>query len=115
MTEQELALRYAPIVHFDQNETIPLQAVGYTIAKATTRSQSFPKREIVVPQDAAFVIEYAYYWDYDIQHMYDLEHIWVTVSGDGQVMDAEGSFHGKYLKLLLPEPVSYTHLGARHV
>ena len=35
--------------------------------------------------------------------MYDLEHIWVTVSGDGQVMDAEGSFHGKYLKLLLPE------------
>ena len=103
MTEQELALRYAPIVHFDQNETIPLQAVGYTIAKETTRSQSFPKREIVVPQDAAFVIEYAYYWDYDIQHMYDLEHIWVTVSGDGQVMDAEGSFHGKYLKLLLPE------------
>ena len=103
MTEQELTLRYAPIVHFDQNETIPLQAVGYTIAKETTRSQSFPKREIVVPQDAAFVIEYAYYWDYDIQHMYDLEHIWVTVSGDGQVMDAEGSFHGKYLKLLLPE------------
>ena len=44
MTEQELALRYAPIVHFDQNETIPLQAVGYTIAKETTRSQSFPKR-----------------------------------------------------------------------
>ena len=100
MTEQELALRYAPIVHFDQNETIPLQPVGYTIAKETTRSQSFPKREIVVPQDAAFVIEYAYYWDYDIQHMYDLEHIWVTVSVDGQVMDAEGSFHGKYLKLL---------------
>ena len=63
MTEQELALRYEPIVHFDQNETIPLQAVGYTIAKETTRSQSFPKREIVVPQDATFVIEYAYYWD----------------------------------------------------
>jgi hypothetical protein len=35
--------------------------------------------------------------------MYDLEHIWVTVDADGQVIDAEGSFHGKYLKLLLPE------------
>lgn len=103
MTEQELALRYAPIVHFDENETIPLQAVGYTVATQTVRSQSFPKREIEVPLGAACVIEYAYYWDYDIQHMYDLEHIWVTVDADGQVIDAEGSFHGKYLKLLLPE------------
>lgn len=103
MTEQELALRYAPLVRFDEHETIPLQAVGYTIVRETARSESFPKREIVVPRGAACVIEYAYYWDYDIQHMYDLEHIWVTVGEDGQVLDAEGSFHGKYLKLLLPE------------
>ena len=103
MTDHELALRYAPIVHFDANETIPLQAVGYTVARETVRSKSFPKREITVPQGAAFVIEYAYFWDYDIQHMYDLEHIWVAVSQEGEVIDAEGSFHGRYLKLLLPE------------
>jgi hypothetical protein len=52
MTERELALRYAPIVHFDENETIPLQAVGYTVATRTVRSRSFPKREIVVPMGA---------------------------------------------------------------
>ena len=33
MTDHELALHYAPWVHFDRNETIPLRAVGYTIAR----------------------------------------------------------------------------------
>lgn len=102
MTDHELALCYAPIVHFDRNETIPLRAVGYTIARETMRSLSFPKRDLLVPQGAACVIEYAYYWDYDIGHGYDLEHIWVTVGKNGQVMAAEGSFHGQYLNLYIP-------------
>ena len=100
MNDRELALAYAPIIHFDEAETIPLRAVGYTIAHNTMRSDSFPKRELTVPIGASCVIEYAYYWDYDIQHMYDLEHIWITVGEKGEVMDAEGSFHGRYLKLL---------------
>lgn len=103
MTDHELALRYAPIVHFDKKETIPLRAVGYTIARQTIRSVSFPKREIHVPDKAAFVIEYAYYWDYDIGHGYDLEHIWVTIGHDGKLIDSEGSFHGWFFKLYVPE------------
>ena len=95
MNDRELALAYAPIIHFDEAETIPLRAVGYTIAHNTMRSDSFPKRELTVPIGASCVIEYAYYWDYDIQHMYDLEHIWIMVGEKGEVMDAEGSFHGR--------------------
>ncbi len=101
MSDLSLAQRYAPSIHFDAAETIPLQAVGYTVFRGAAQSGSFPKRQVIPPAGAAFVIEYAYYWDYDIQHMYDLEHIWVAVGADGQVLDAEGSFHGRYLKLLL--------------
>ncbi|MBQ8554817.1 MAG: hypothetical protein IJ438_02980 [Clostridia bacterium] len=97
MTDLELALRYAPLIHYDIDETIPLRKVGYTIFREGRRSDSFPKRE-VVPEKGGFVIEYALFWDYDIQHMYDLEHIWVYVTQE-RVTRAEGSFHGKYLTL----------------
>lgn len=100
MTDAELALRFAPILHFDRAETIPLQAVGYTVFRETAPSQSFPGRTVPVPENAACVIEYALFWLYDSQHMYDLEHIWVTVSSKDEVLNAEGSFHGKYLNLL---------------
>ncbi|MCH5286315.1 MAG: hypothetical protein J1E43_02745 [Christensenellaceae bacterium] len=103
MTDHELALRYAPIIHFDRNETIPLLAAGYTIFRETKKSWSFPKRSVPVPPEADFVIEYAYFWDYDIGHMYDLEHIWVTVDKQGKLIAAESSFHGWYLTLLVPE------------
>ena len=98
-----LALKYAPILHMDENETIPLRAVGYTVFRETARSRSFPKRVITVPDPPGYVIEYAYYFDYDIQHMYDLEHIWIEVGKDGESAGAEGSFHGKYLRLMVPE------------
>ncbi len=100
MTDREIALRYAPILHFDRAETIPLSAVGYTVFRKTADSLSFPGRRVAVPEGAAYTVEYALFWLYDSQHMYDLEHIWVTVSAEGAVMSAEGSFHGKYLNLL---------------
>lgn len=98
MDDLALALKYAPIIHYDVDETIPLRRVGYTIFREEMRSDSFPKRT-VKPDLCGLVIEYALFWDYDIQHMYDLEHIWVWVSADGRVARAEASFHGKYLTL----------------
>ena len=102
-TGPELALRYAPIVHFDRNEPLNPRGIGYTVFRETGRSNSFPNRTVDVPEGASFVIEYAYYFDYDIEHMYDLEHIWVMVAEDGAVMGAQGSFHGKYLNLTVPQ------------
>ena len=102
MQDKWLAEKYAPIIHCDVNETIPLVAAGYTIFREEARSDAFPKRT-VKPDEYGLVIEYALYWDFDIQHMYDLEHIWVWVAADGRVTRAEGSFHGKYLTLWEPE------------
>ena len=101
MTELELALRYAPIMHMDRNDTIPLRAVGYTVFRESAPSLSFPGRTVPVPQ-GGLTVEYACYFDYDIGHMYDLEHVWVMVDADGRVADAQGSFHGKYLNVLVP-------------
>ncbi|MBQ8202130.1 MAG: hypothetical protein IJZ74_10250 [Clostridia bacterium] len=98
MDDKRLAVKYAPLIHYDKAETIPLCAVGYTVFREEQRSDSFPKRS-VVPDACGLVIEYALFWDYDIQHMYDLEHIWVWVAADGSVTRAEASFHGKYLNL----------------
>ena len=108
MTNEALALMYAPVIHIDERETIPLVAVGYSILRETGESPSFSR--IVPIKDAAFVIEYAYYWDYDIQHMYDLEHIWVWVGLDGHVCNAQASFHGRYLNSLLKEGTVKTKL-----
>ena len=102
MQDRRLAEKYAPIIHFEAGETIPLAAVGYSIFREEMRSDSFPKRW-VKPEDCGLVIEYALYWDFDIQHMYDLEHIWVWVAADGRVTRAEASFHGKYLTLWEPD------------
>lgn len=103
MTDLDIARRYLPIIHLDRAETIPLRAIGYTVFRTGERSASFPRRIVEVPENAAFTVEYACYWDYDIQHMYDLEHLWVTVGRDGRVLGAQGSFHGRYLTLFDPE------------
>ena len=102
MTDAELAARYLPVFHFDEKETIPLRAVGWTLTRKSLQSPSFPKRMIPVEGNTVLTIEYACYWDYDIQHMYDLEHVWVMIGKDGNLLHAEGSFHGKYLNLWDP-------------
>ncbi len=114
MTDREIALAYAPIVHFDQNETIPLRAVGYSVVRENRASESFPKRNILIGGRTAFAIEYAYYWDYDIQHMYDLEHVWVNVGEDGLPLSAEGSFHGGFIPMYVPgvSPLTGKHIHA---
>ena len=38
MTDRELALRYAPWIHYDAADTIPLRAAGYTGSERTVRN-----------------------------------------------------------------------------
>ncbi len=94
---QILAARYAPILKFDVNEPFLPSAVGYTIFRETTASPSFPRRiELAIEgeSEAALAIEYAIWWDWDIQHLYELEHIWVYLDVDGRVIRGEASWHG---------------------
>ncbi len=112
MTDAELARAYLPDVHYDEAETIPLRAVGYTVARTDMPSPSFPKRMLLAGAHAHMTLEYAFYWDYDIQHMYDLEHIWVLLNDQLQVIGAEGSFHGGFMPLGLTGPL---HVENGHV
>jgi hypothetical protein len=99
--DRALALRYAPRIMFDSREPFMPRYIGVSILDSSGSSPSF-RRSVEVPE-GGFAIEYAVFWDWDIQHLYDLEHLWVFVGPDGKVADAEGSFHGMYIRALLPD------------
>lgn len=99
--EKEVPVKYKPVIMRDKNEPFDIVAAGCTVFRETAQSSSFPKRKVCVERKTtAYVIEYAIWYDYDIQHLYDLEHIWVYVNHDGSVGKVEGSFHGKYLNMV---------------
>lgn len=94
--DHHLAARYAPIIHFDNREPFLPAAVGYTIFRENGPSPSFPRYIDLAEVGSTFAIEYAVWWDWDIQHLYELEHIWVFVNAQGQVVHGEASWHGGY-------------------
>lgn len=100
-TDLDLARNHFPRILFDEAEPFFPIWLGVSVLDAAGRSPSF--RRDLTPPPGGRVIEYAVYWHWDIQHLYDLEHLWVYLDASGTVCDAEGSFHGKYLKALLPD------------
>ncbi len=104
--QRDLAARYAPLIHFDHREPFLPLTVGYTIFEADGSSPSF-ERPIVLRSPshppAAFAIEYAIWWDWDIQHLYELEHTWTYVGADSSIVYAEASWHGEYAPAVLAD------------
>lgn len=100
--EKQLYLirKYQPYLFFDRNEPFFPVEVGYTVFEKDCASPSFD-RTIEFTDPVRRIIEYAIYWDFDIEHMYDLGHVWVYIDGDGEVCECESSFHGTYLRSLL--------------
>jgi glycerophosphoryl diester phosphodiesterase len=99
--ERALAARYAPVLLFDAREPFLPLAAGYTIFRQSGPSPSFRQGFVVdlAPQGqppACFAIEYAIWWDWDIGHLYELEHVWVYVDDGGRVVRCEASWHGGY-------------------
>ncbi len=97
--DHALALRHAPRIRFDAQEPFFPSVVGYTVFRKTGRSPSFP-REIEFAPQVATVIEYAVWWDWDVGHLYELEHIWVHLDSHGNVVKGEASWHGDYNSML---------------
>lgn len=93
-TEQALAKRHAPVLYFDQLEPFLPVAVGYTVFTRDAGSASFKRR--IELGDAVTAIEYAIWWDWDIQHLYELEHFWVYLDADENLIRSEASFHGDF-------------------
>ncbi len=88
-----LAQRHAPLIRFDAREPFLPLAVGYSVFRADGSSPSFP-RQVTLPPGSTAAIEYAIWWDWDIQHLYELEHIRVFVGPDDRPMAADASWHG---------------------
>jgi phosphoglycolate phosphatase-like HAD superfamily hydrolase len=97
---QALARRHAPRLLLDENEPYAALATGYTVYRGEAQSVSSKFR--IVP-DGACVIEYAIWYDWDIQHLYDLEHVWVHVGHDGAVTRVEASRHGSRRRMVRPD------------
>jgi hypothetical protein len=102
-TTRDLVARYAPIILADEREPFAIVAVGYTIFEREDASPSFPNRRVSVgagsphPYNRATrAIEYALWWDWDIGHLYELEHAWTFIGADGAVVAVEASWHGMY-------------------
>jgi glycerophosphoryl diester phosphodiesterase len=103
--ERALAARYAPILRFDANEPFLPLAAGYTIFYADGRSPSMQRQIALAAPDrppAALAIEYAIWWDWDIGHLYELEHVWVYLDLQGRVVGCEASWHGRYNNMAQP-------------
>ncbi|MCI3926985.1 hypothetical protein MO973_43125 [Paenibacillus sp. TRM 82003] len=99
----ELALQRAPRLMLDEREPFLPVRVGVSFAKRTGPSPSFRRTLNVAEERIAAVVEYAIYYDFDIQHGYDLEHVWMYIGHDGRTVDAECSFHGRVLRALTPD------------
>lgn len=97
--ELELAAAYVPHLRYDKAEPFSLEGIGYTVYRETAKSPSC-RRTIEVPKGGV-VVEYAFYYDFDIQHLYDLEHSFVYLDGEGRVIGVESSFHGKFLNSMI--------------
>lgn len=105
----ESALRYEPRLLMDKRESFFPVRIGVTKFEAEEDSLSFRRRIAFTDPKVQSVLEYAIYYDYDIQHLYDLEHVWIYIGKEGEIVDAEASFHGKYLKALRSDRSNISH------
>lgn len=93
--DHALAMRHAPLIRFDEREPFLPSVAGYTVFRQEAESPSFP-RTIPLATPVTTVIEYAVWWDWDMGHLYELEHIWVHLDAAENLVMAEASWHGGY-------------------
>lgn len=99
--EKRLAERYLPYFKQDKKEPFSIQGIGYTVFTESGKSNSCRRVFSFDHTKYQYLIEYAVYFDFDIQHLYDLEHVFVYVGHDGMVTDVEASFHGWFFKSMI--------------
>lgn len=100
--EMELVKRHLPVLYMDKREPFSVIYIGYTVFDHRMPSSSSDRLIDPAAKHAAVCIEYAFYYDYDIQHLYDLEHLWIYADEKGLICGCEFSFHGMYLNAMIP-------------
>lgn len=97
-------MEYVPRLRYDRAEPFGLEGVGCTVYTAGDEHRvvkSVSSRLEIELEPGETVIEYAFYYDFDIQHLYDLEHVFVRLDREGGISGVLGSFHGKFLDNLI--------------
>lgn len=94
--DYDLAQDHAPILRFDRAEPFLPLAVGYAVFRESAKS---PSSKFIINPENGIAIEYAIWWDWDIQHLYELEHIWVYLDAEEQLTKVEASAHGSLLAM----------------
>lgn len=89
---QALAKRHLPLLLLDTAEPYLPVAIGYSVFTGPGQS---PSSKFAVEPAGQVTIEYAVFYDWDIGHLYDLEHVWVHLDAKGAVIAVEASAHGR--------------------
>lgn len=115
-----LARRHAPLLRLDAAEPFRPDAAGITLLAPGQRSPSC-RHTPCAPEGTAQVIEYALWWDGDIQHLYELEHVWISLDATGRPLACAASAHGALREMdcawqdhrpvLFCEPGKHAHAG----
>ncbi|WP_404404682.1 HAD family hydrolase [Pelagibacterium halotolerans] len=90
----DLARRIAPIIRFAANEPFLPTKAGITVLTSPAVSPSAPL-DVTFEPGVAKVVEYAIWWDWDIQHLYELEHVWLKLDENDNIVGVDASAHGK--------------------
>jgi len=99
LADDVLAGRHLPVLLLDAREPYRPTHAGYTVFRTPGQS---PSSKFLIEPRGAVTIEYAIWYDWDIGHLYDLEHVWVHLDGAGEVVAVEASAHGRREPMALP-------------
>ncbi|MDD3279755.1 MAG: glycoside hydrolase family 38 C-terminal domain-containing protein [Lachnospiraceae bacterium] len=97
--DKKLAKYFLPSLFQDKKEPFAIKGIGYTIFRESKDSISSGRTIKLGEHAHDMCIEYAIYYDYDIQHLYDLEHIWIYLDKKYKISGCETSFHGAYYNI----------------
>jgi len=100
--DRALAGAVAPVIRFAANEPFLPTHVGLTVLNAPRQSPS-AELQITFGPGVARVIEYAIWWDWDIQHLYELEHVWVKLDAANRIVAVAASAHGELFDMVRPD------------
>lgn len=105
---RDLAFRRFPIIRFDRMEPFLPVRIGFSVFREPADSNVDYKRKLGSKAALDFdvpgldmVIEYGIWWDWDIEHLYELEAIWVYLGRDGRYLRVEASWHGGYNDMMM--------------
>lgn len=106
MRDIDAAFDHFPIIMFDRMEPFLPNKVGFSVFRRPSDSRVDYSRKLggaaAISFDLPsleFVIEYGIWWDWDIEHLYELEAVWVYIDRDGEYLRVEASSHGGFVDM----------------